>query len=321
MDASDFFVDAQILDVEGCEDVYKDLPAEVIFLAPFRHDYRRIHDIGKTHLEIVNGGHRDGKSLYSSFKSTVTDSTFWKYMDWRLAYSANAIIRSMERNRKKNIYGGFTIPDECGAGSMAAREYYSEMNRAINAALQIYGKWLIGCMFTSIDMSFIDSQARKMFNFGTNKKNGKPFFKYPIYRIKFEGEYRTFRLKGLRIKKYPQEFIDRYEEISIPEKEKLLQLQEERISGALHEDGRIKDKDRLSVEQIKQFIVDNYEQFVNKKEFEKGIVKIVKSSVDFEFSKQIPARHVSGLCHVVEGMIEAKFGKQISENRKAEEER
>jgi hypothetical protein len=140
--------------------------------------------------------------------------------------------------------GEFVMWDEAGIG-IPSKEWWSVSNRAIGKTLQIFrADRRIGLTFTTQDLSFIDSQSRKLLNYFfmmdkrtspdyskmwvreimVNRYLGKMYMPYP--RLKVDGIKYRFKSIGFdinQIRKIPdlESMLDEYDKKSRPVKKKL----------------------------------------------------------------------------------------------------
>ena len=191
----------------------------------------RITRRNKNWLCVWTGGTGDGKSWGAGRTCERIDKNFIDDIkDYgiksRIAWGKP--IRFMEMLNRgiedKTIKKGTLLMfDEAGVG-MPAREWYSQANKMFSYVMQTFRSLNLGVIFTVPDLSFIDSQPRKLFHnyiesLGVNykKKCGivKPFemknnpkedviyFSYP--------RFHAFKIKRFYISKPHKDFIKSYE--------------------------------------------------------------------------------------------------------------
>ena len=190
----------------------------------------------KNWLCIIVGGTGDGKSWGAGRECEIVDPDFINNIKEYGIYSVCAFgksqdyLKMVDSGIKNRILkrGSMCIFDEAGVG-VPSRDWYKNQNKDFSYVAQTFRSLNIGTIFTTPDISFIDSQPRKLFHdyqeakgvdmkrkmvlirpfiMENNPKIGKIYYKYP----RFHG----IKLKRLWIGKPSQTFIDAYE----PAKEK-----------------------------------------------------------------------------------------------------
>jgi len=250
-------------------------------------------------LALVVGRHRAGKSLFSVLMATLLDPTFYNQMGGRVVYEAQDFIEACNRLREQNIRGGAIVWDEAGVG-LPSREWYEIANKSINYALQIIGYLNPILVFVTQDASFLDVQPRKLLTMffevfrissdfsvvkpyfvKTEKKTGKIYFQYPSVEI--DGV--DYTLKRLVVPKPPQELVERYELISRPWKDKIMQQMEEKVKAA-----QIKEaKQSLDINKIIDTIYKNYVAFLTpRSKPSEGNIKLDYSYIAYKFGLPRP---------------------------------
>jgi len=245
-------------------------------------------------LALVVGKHRAGKSLFSVLMASLLDPTFYEQMGGRVVYEAKDFIEACNRLREQNIRGGAIVWDEAGVG-LPSREWYDIANKSINYALQVVGYLNPILIFVTQDASFLDVQPRKLltmflevyristdfsvvkpFYVRIEKKTGKVYFQYPSVEINGV----DYTLKRLVVPKPPEELIERYEIISKPWKDKIMQQMEERVKAA-----QIKEaKQTLDLNKIIDIVYKNYVAFLTpKSKPAEGIIKLDYSYIAYKF--------------------------------------
>lgn len=244
------------------------------------HKYRAVHKMKFCDLNFTTGKHRVGKSLSAILMSHLLDKTFWPNYEDRIVYTAEQFMGALEQIRKKAIVGGCVVWDEAGVGH-GSRDWYETSNKAINYALQTLGIYRPVIFFVTHDISYLDSQARRLFNnffIATrasttynvtrpfevyyDKKGHKknPYYYYPrfIRRTENGNVCNKFVLKRLIIPKPPQCMIDAYEEHSKPWKDRIMEQMEERTKEIKHKGNRFED---MSNQKRAEWLVGNCDKW------------------------------------------------------------
>ncbi len=142
--------------------------------------------------------------------------------------------------------GNMIMFDEAGV-SISSRNWFEDIQKDLMFVLQSFRHLNLGVIFTTPDLSFVDSQARKLFhtyldaldiNFKTNRAILKPF---ELQRNSYEGKtYKKYPIIGGRkiqrffIAKPHKDFIKYYE----PAKDVLT----ERLLNEADENQKLKDR-------------------------------------------------------------------------------
>jgi len=239
-----------------------------------RYIYKKVHERKFNYLGFITGKHRVGKSTTALALSYVLDPTFYDNLETRVVYYAKDFMKALREIREKNIIGGCIVWDEAGVG-IPAREWYEISNKAINKAVQVFGRYRPIVFFVTQDITYIDSQVRKLFhgffemyrtknecaymipfNVRYSKRLGKIYFSYTrIYPHFGDVVGRTLKLRLIAVKRPPQELIDRYEQHSMEFKDRIMDEMEQRTEMFL--EGKI-DKKKMTTEEIIKDLVENH---------------------------------------------------------------
>lgn len=189
-------------------------------------------------ISLTAGGSGDGKSWATIMHNYFLDPTF--NLD-KIVWNESQFYNALDNIK---YVGEFIMWDEAGIG-IPSKEWYSVSNRAIGKTLQIFrADRRIGLTFTTQDLSFIDSQSRKLLNYFfmmekrtspdhskmwvrevmVNRYLGKMYMPYP--RLKVDGYKYRFKYIGFdmeQIRKIPDlsAMLDEYDKKSRPIKKKL----------------------------------------------------------------------------------------------------
>lgn len=121
--------------------------------------YNKVH-IGKWNiLAVTVGMPRVGKSLFTAFSCFLLNKHFEMGED--IVYGDKGFSNRIGRIKK---IGETIIWDEAGVG-MNAREFWSVSNREISKMLMTVGHLRPIIFFVTPDLSFIDSQPKKLFHY------------------------------------------------------------------------------------------------------------------------------------------------------------
>ena len=249
---------------------------------------------------MVVGKHRTGKSLTALSFSNLLDKTFAPNMEKRVVYYAEDFMRALEEIRQKNIIGGAIVWDEAGVG-VPSREWYNISNKAVGLACQVFGRYRPIIFFVTQDVSYIDSQIRKLFhgfyemqrmsdkyaiakpfNVSYNKRIGKVYYRYGrFYSTDLEQSIGKRVLKAIKVKRPPQELEKRYDTHSKEFKDLIMEQMKERTES--YQD----DKDRKKMD-IKDIILevtkDHYDdsEFLSKRSKPDSII-LDKDAIRFHY--------------------------------------
>ena len=231
-----------------------------------------------------------GKSLTAISMSHVLDPTFEANIRKRVVYFPNDFMTALQEIKKKNIIGGAIVWDEAGVG-IPAREWYDTANKSISYVLQVFGRYRPIVYFVTQDVSYIDSQARKLFHgfyemarrgnecavarpfdVRYNKRTGKVYYVYSRFNMKNQDAHGIkLILKKINVARPPKELENIYEEHSKIFKDKIVEQMQER--AGVSEDKEI-DANRMTQEEIVADLVKNKENkaFLSKRSKEDDII-------------------------------------------------
>ena len=253
-----------------------------------RNIYQYVHDKNFSYLCTWTGRHRVGKSLSACIFSYLLDPTFWDNFEERVCYTPEQFMNAVESLRKNKIVGGAIVLDEANIG-IPSREWYNISNKSINYAIQAFGYLRPIVSFVCQDITYIDSQPRKLFhaffevtrsnnryseilpfNIDINKRTGKMYFVYPRFHgTASSGRGTKIIVNRLKIAKPPKWFIERYEKHSQIMKEGLIAQMNEIIQSLTNKDteDRKRNKYRHSEEEMLEEMMRQISNpmFVNKK--------------------------------------------------------
>lgn len=171
---------------------------------------------------IITGRTGSGKSYSALALAQKIDPTFDIS---RVAFTGLEFINLVEK--EENLPTGSVIVFDEGHVSLGSRDWYSVQNKAMNHVLSTFRYKQLIVIFTTPDLSFIDSQTKKLFNFYLETRSidretklatlrpflimydreGKVYYKYPTI-INKEG---IFKLTKIKIKKPIQKLCNQYE--------------------------------------------------------------------------------------------------------------
>ena len=237
--------------------------------------YVKVHSLKFNHLAMMTGQHRSGKSISTCFFSHLLDKTFWPNFEDRVVYTAEQFMDALETIGKKNIIGGAVVWDEAGVG-IPSREWYKTSNKSINYAIQVFGYLRPIIFFVTQDMTYIDSQPRKLFHsfmtayrgsvsqniikpydISYDKKTGKVYFYYPRFKQKTGSKYsKKYRLKNIILPKPPEKFMEKYENHSIPWKDEIM-IRMKKETKVMHIEGV--NFDNMTRDEQVNYLMEEYE--------------------------------------------------------------
>jgi len=285
------------------EDLYQSVDERKILLTYLKSIYQSVHYMKYNFLGITTGKHRVGKSVDTVLICSILDKTFYPNLEDRVVYFPEQFMKALKDLAKKNIVGGAIVWDEAGVG-IPARSWYDMSNKSINFVTQVMGYLRPIIYFVTQDMTYIDSQPRKLFhsfyecyrnssdhnfikpfNLYYDKKSGKIYYNYPrINRVIEDVIGTTVKLKRIKVQKPPTELIDRYEQHSFDFKDRIMAQMEERISRFDTEE--IVSKKHLTQKEILDKVVENYERYESRRS-RIGDIRLQDNLIRFDFS--IPA--------------------------------
>jgi len=296
----------------------------------FRHIFKRIHTYKFNFLGMITGKHRVGKSLTAISMSHVLDKTFEENIRKRVVYFPNDFMTALQDIKKKNIIGGAIVWDEAGVG-IPAREWYDTANKSISYVLQVFGRYRPIVYFVTQDVSYIDSQARKLFHgfyemsrMGNNcaiarpfdvrynKRTGKVYYVYSRFNLRNEDVHGIkVTLKKLNIARPPKELEAIYEEHSKIFKDKIVSQMQERAGQV--DEGKV-DANRLTQQEIIADLVKNKtnKQFLSKRSKEDDVIYEVNA---IRYHYNIP----DGLARFIKRSAELEANKIPEEEQILEE--
>lgn len=253
--------------------------------AYLRDTFTSVHTKKFSYLATLTGGHRVGKSVGAVTFADILDPTFNDAMEERTVYEADEFSEAVEIIRRDHIIGGAIVWDESNLG-LSSRNWYSVSNKHINFTIQAFGFLRPMVFFVTQDVTFIDSQPRKLFHdflevkrsdntcskiypfdIKINKRTGKMYYTYPRFHSLYKGgQGARLILKPLKLMKPPKKLTDRYEKHSRIRKERLMKQNEDIIKAMKNQgDERVK-RERLSEEEIIQHCLAEKDNpiFINK---------------------------------------------------------
>jgi len=204
----------------------------------------RINKLNKNWLCAICGDTGSGKS-YSALS-----------MGYMIGGAVYTVFNPKEflqvLNNPKIKRGDVIIFDEAGVG-MSSRDWYKVQNKVLGAVLQTFRNMNVAVIFTMPNISFIDTQARKLFhNFmetafidfekematlkifdvQVNNRIDKTYYKYPKFNIGFK----EYTLKSIGIPKPSDNAILNYEKKKKAYTKALNREALEQITGGKTED-------------------------------------------------------------------------------------
>lgn len=232
--------------------------------------YNQVHQLKYNYTGMVVGRPQAGKSMNTGTIGCLLDKTFWDNLENRVVYDARSFMGALTKIIKNKQIGRFIKWDEAGVG-MPARQWYDISNRAISFAIQVAGVFRPIIFFVTQDVTYIDSQPRKLinsfwevtrsttkysemrvYNIQINRKKGTMYFKNPNM-MSSDGLHLKLA-EPIKVMKPPKEFIKRYLAHSRPYKEKITDIMEQRTEDF---SAGLVQKKEYSVAEIIQSVLDN----------------------------------------------------------------
>lgn len=192
---------------------------KVVINSIFTYAIRRSLLRGENFVGIITGRTRSGKSFTALRMCMEIDPDF--SID-RVVFSAQEFMDLLHSGKLKA--GDMILWDEAGVG-IATRDWYSILNKSINYVLQTWGHKNIGLILTVPDMSFVDSQTRKLVNIhfktirlirSENYARLKAYYLSPmgkdtkLVRPRYYIGGRKFDVTTVEVKKPPTKIVNRY---------------------------------------------------------------------------------------------------------------
>jgi ABC-type dipeptide/oligopeptide/nickel transport system ATPase component len=187
----------------------------------------RIEHFNKNLLLIVVGDTGSGKSYAAMNMCESCDPEFG--ID-RVVFTNKEFMALVKSNTLHK--GNWVLFDEAGV-SISSRDWFTKANKVIMYVLQTFRHKNLAVVFTVPDLSFVDSQARKLFHgffemkkinpvkktsiglyfrIQHNPRNNKTYYKYLRVQDKNEG---TLAIKEVMFHLPSQKLVDAYEEKKI----------------------------------------------------------------------------------------------------------
>jgi len=269
------------LDLET--DYFPNLDPSIWSTLHLRHIYKRVHQLRFNFLGMIVGKHRTGKSLAGLSFAHMLDPTFFPNLEDRVVYYADDFMRALEDIRRKNIIGGAIVWDEAGVG-VPSREWYNISNKAVGLACQVFGRYRPIIFFVTQDVTYIDSQIRKLFhgfyemqrmsdkfaiakpfNVSYNKRIGKVYYRYGrFYSTDMSQSIGKRVLKAIKLQRPPRKMEARYDDHSKEFKDLIMEQMQERTESYTED----RDRKKWDIKDIiKELAVNHYDdpEFLSKR--------------------------------------------------------
>jgi len=281
--------------------------------AYLRDIHRNVHLKKFSFLCTITGRHRVGKSLSAIGFADILDPTFITCLEKRVVYTPEDFSEAVQKLDEDGVIGGAIVWDEANLG-LSSRDWYTLANKHINFTIQAFGYLRPMVFFVTQDVTFIDSQPRKLFHafyevertsnkfakircfkIAINKRTGKMYYSYP----RFHGVYKggrgaTIIMKPLKMMLPPKKLIDRYETHSKTMKRRLLK-QNADIIQAMRDRSKDVTRDRLSEDEIIQHCLGEKDNplFINRD----GKYRVNIISEEFKIPQRY-AKRIKIICDV-----------------------
>ena len=248
--------------------------------------WNRMHKENKNWLCIICGGTGTGKSYTALRLASLLDPEFNVE---RVVFSAEEFMELL--NSRKLKRGNIIIWDEAGCGTgLAAREWLSISNKAIDYVLQSFRHLGIGVIMTVPSLNFIDAHARQLFhtfirtvniikenniciikwyNIQNNPKEGENYYKYPRFNSQRFIKNRIFRVEYIYVKMPEKGLIEEYEKKKVEFSQSLRLKVENDIKGIENKKQNTNNKtnNRISIIDriVKEILEEGPENYFKKK--------------------------------------------------------
>ena len=238
--------------------------------AYLRDIHTKVHAKKVSFLATLTGRHRVGKSISAIALADLLDPTFRPNLEERVVYSPYDFSSAIQNiaNSKPKIIGGCVVWDEANLG-LSSRDWYTQANKHINFTVQAFGYIRPIVFFVTQDVTFIDSQPRKLFHafmevnrttneycnirpffVAINKRSGKMYYSYPRMRIGKRGGGQIIKVKPIRLLKPSDELTERYETHSIKRKSQLMKENDDLIRHMRESKRKEGENTRLNDDEI-----------------------------------------------------------------------
>jgi energy-coupling factor transporter ATP-binding protein EcfA2 len=233
--------------------------------------------LNKNWLAIVTGETGSGKSY-----SALSLANWLSRRHYHVVFTSKDFLTLLNSGLLRK--GHVVIFDEAGVG-MSSRDWYTVQNKILGAVLQTFRNLNIGVIFTVPNMSFIDSQARKLFHhyFETSHIDYEHDVAYlKVYEIQYNGKYDKCYFKHPKVN-YGGKLI-KFNKIGIlkPSKNLILKYEKQKheYTKALNKDAEDvvrkvdepkQERKAVDVKGIAQEIINQKEKYLG---FRKGKAQI-----------------------------------------------
>lgn len=298
-------------------DYYGKLNHQGIAEAYLRDIYRSVHEKKFSFLATITGRHRVGKSVGGVAFGDLLDPTFEPNMEKRVVYTPEDFSAAVQDLADKGIIGGTIVWDEANLG-LSSRDWYTQANKHINFTVQAFGFMRPIIFFVTQDVTFIDSQPRKLFHcfmevsrsnnkycdirpfqVSINKRSSTMYYSYPRMTKGRHGKGQVIKLKPIRLMKPSDDLMIRYEKHSIKRKRQLMQENDDMIRHIKNNAIKEKTRERMTDEEMIDYCIAerNNPVFLNQKgEFETNTIhqelgiteskaKYIKSKADYKMKE------------------------------------
>ena len=255
---------------------------EILGLAYMKSVRDTVVKRGFSYLASFDGRHRSGKSIAATTCAWLWDKRFVDDMENRIVQDHKEFADVLERIDKAGHKGSVIMVDEAGA-SMSSSDWYENFMKAIAKSIQVLGYLRPFILFVAPVKDFVDARIRKMFhayykvdrpknfmcsyitpyNLHFNTVYKKTFHKKPIVRLM--GESRV--INRIRLVA-PKEILERYAEIELARKPKLM----EEFYKDIRQQELQEQKKEFDFEKAVEYIMKNYSMFTSKRSNENNII-------------------------------------------------
>jgi len=262
------------------EEYFPPFDKEKLLMRYFWRIYNMVHRQNFNFLAMVTGKHRSGKSLTAINFADLLDKDFAPNLEKRVVYTPSQFIHCLDEIRQLKKVGSCIVWDESGI-AYGSRDWQSSVSKSLGYEIQALGYLRPIIFFVSQDMSFLDSQPRKLLHgvFEVSRYNEKfnevkPFFleyntwnsrtyrHYPIYVGRWDATTVTpvCKIKKIRVKVPNLEIIKRYEKHSQQFKD--LCLSDVKAEVDMYESGLVDNTKPKSINDIVESVNSNVEDYL-----------------------------------------------------------
>ena len=291
---------------------------ELIALAFLKHQRDYVIKKKFSMMASFDGRHRSGKSITACLFAYLWDDTFWKYFEHRIVQDHKEFNDAIENIAKgKGIKGAVIMVDEAGV-SMSSSDWYERWMKNLTKIFQMFGYLHPIVLFVAPVKDFVDSRLRKMFHnyykidrydnkmcwvtpydVKYNTVRSKWYYKKPLVRIGGQ----EIQIRRLGITKPPDFLLERYAELEVGRKTKLL----EKLMSS-KENEKQQTHDDTPIEEFITHVIENFHLFESTRS--KASAPIADANT-ITYTLNVPQRKALVIKSIVERRIKEKYREEI----------